>query len=380
MQCLYVLFFRTPPQFIMLRLLNTSRHCANQQLQSPLFALPPEIRRIIFRYAVTGYPDPSKDAQYDEDTCYRRPGFFSRHRIDTDLLRTCRAALLESWDMPLIHTEHVFWLAWGNRAPPHSNWHSQLIKFSRAAASLSLDAAAIDDMRIFIQMFNFDDGDLQQLMEMDMIIARRITFTIRHTDWWHWESDNELYFNSRWLHGFFGLLPEETEEICFELETVARKLDQLQGIAKQMQESWYFRKRNGQILLADASLSTHPMRWRGSSTWEGTHWDRDECEPGKIEYVVITVNFRPREAILKDGGKLYDSALANALRDDPETYKLELNNGDSGIGFLIYAAGSDDDDDENHSDEDAEDAEDAEDSENVPGDDEYSEGSQTPLH
>lgn len=352
----------------MLRLLNTSRHAADQQLQSPLFALPPEIRRIIFRYAVTGYPDPSEDAQYDEDTCYRRPGFFSRHRTDTDLLRTCRAALLESWDMPLIHTEQVFWLAQGNRAPPHSDWHSQLTRFSRAAASLSLDAAAIDNMRIFIQMFNFNDGGLQHLMGMDMIIARRITFTIRHTDWWHWEADYGLYFDSRWLRGFSDLIPEETEEICFELETLARKLDQLKGIAKQMQESWYFRKSNGQILLADESLSTQPMRWRGSSTWEGTHWDRDECEPGKIEYVVMTVSFRPHEAILKDGGKLYDSALANALKDDPETYKLELNNGDREIGHLIYSGGPEED-------EDGEGSENHEDTDNVPGDDEYSEGS-----
>ncbi|KAJ7606658.1 hypothetical protein FB45DRAFT_1068339 [Roridomyces roridus] len=68
------------------------------QLQSPLFAtLCPELRNLVFAYALTEYDDPAGPSQYTG-------------RIDTALLLTCRLIYLETHSAPISLNEHTFWM------------------------------------------------------------------------------------------------------------------------------------------------------------------------------------------------------------------------------------------------------------------------------
>src|SRR5437868_1673596 len=59
----------------------------NPQWDCPLFSyIPPEIRSLIFEYALKDYEDKAK--VYEDTTCYKRPDYLAPRRSDTELLRT----------------------------------------------------------------------------------------------------------------------------------------------------------------------------------------------------------------------------------------------------------------------------------------------------
>jgi hypothetical protein len=80
------------------------------QAESPLFSvLPGEVRDKIFDYCLITYEDLSET--YDQNTCYRRPGYLARHKTDCNLLLTCQAVYNEAWFRPWANSEHTFWLS-----------------------------------------------------------------------------------------------------------------------------------------------------------------------------------------------------------------------------------------------------------------------------
>lgn len=331
---------------------------ADPQEQSRLFShIPAEVRNAIFRLALTDYLEPDPAKRYNSDTLFSRPSYSAPRRTDTALLRTCRAAYREAWFLPFILREHTHYLGHDDRAPPdYGQSHTlnirnlttilqkyQVGQQSEAEADGDKERIVeIDSLRVFTQMFKLEEGfPLANLIKTPGLRFRRLTITLRHTDWWYWERDNPLSISgSNLISNVSEVLPATVREIVFELESVERKKGQIDSIAAQMREKWFFKRADGAILFADASEPEEMdggsvsdpyqedaivSRWSGSSTWQETQWLRDETEDGRIDYYIRRVLFRPKERVEVWGGRISQEALENAESGEFDVDRLNLD-------------------------------------------------------
>lgn len=83
----------------------------NPQDDCPLFngRIPPEIRDSIFKYALTEYTKTDPSSLYPTSTNYTRPGYTGKRTITTALLQTCGRVYAETYHLPPVSKEHVFW-------------------------------------------------------------------------------------------------------------------------------------------------------------------------------------------------------------------------------------------------------------------------------
>lgn len=97
-----------------------------------------------------------------------------------------------------------------------------------------------------------------------------------------------------------------------------RKKEQIDAMAKQMAEKWYFVRKDGVALFPDVTgKSVEIHRWSGSSTWQGETWTRDESAPGRIDYYIATVVFRPEVVVKRRGGAVNPDSVEDAERGGP---------------------------------------------------------------
>ncbi|KAJ4312666.1 hypothetical protein N0V84_009810 [Fusarium piperis] len=301
------------------------------QSGSPLFKLlPAEVRNHIFALALTDYEDPSPDNHYGDNVCFTRPSYFSPRRTDTALLRTCRAVYRECRFLPFMLTEQLHWLSFDERAPPEYDVNTAVNKLHATAKEIAQqmgqEQVQIAGIRVFPQMFKLEEGELERLLRMPYMDPKRLTITIRHADWWRWEDDAPLFFNGFWIGDVSDELSPSLNEICIEMETLERKKRQVDRIAKMMIERWFFKKPDGTVLLADTEGSTRQeSRWRGTSRWHNKRWTRDETEEGVIDYYIVSVTFRPRQVIERNGGKVSEHASNRAESDNYDYDELRLD-------------------------------------------------------
>ena len=259
------------------------------QTESVLFnKFPGEIRDLIFYYALCDYED--KSDLYDENTCYRRPGYFAPRRTDTALLRTCQQVYREAWFLPWAAREHTLFLTSPDRCPVRITTTKQIRSVLNLINAIH-GKTEINHVRIFPQLYRLEPGgDLQRINDWQNFHPRYFTITLRHTDWWYWESDTPLWINSRFVNEC--RFPDSVRELRFELESLERRKDQINSIANQMIGTWQFQRKDGVRLSAkDSSIAI--MRWSGSSTWAGQRWVRDETRPETLDYYVTTITFKP---------------------------------------------------------------------------------------
>lgn len=122
---------------------------------------------------------------------------------------------------------------------------------------------------------------------------------------WSWEIDEPLRFMGNFIARLERHLPGSVREIHIELESLERKKDQIDWIAKQMAEKWYFKRKDGVALFPDVTGKDVKIdRWSGSSRWGGETWTRDESAPGRLDYYIATVTFRPRLSVERRGGQV----------------------------------------------------------------------------
>lgn len=266
------------------------------QTQSVLFSLVPgEIRDQIFRYALSDYEDESD--LYAEDTCYRRPGYFAPRRNDTALLRTCQKVYREAWFLPWTTREHTLFLTSAVRCPVKTTSAAEIQPVLNLIHAVH-GKTEIDHIRIFPQLYRLEPGTaLQSINDWHHFYPRRFTITLRHTDWWHWETDTALRINGRFMS--YCQFPNSVQELVFELESIERRKEQINSIAKQMIDKWHFKRKDG-VLLSAKDCSIDVMRWSGSSTWEGQRWVRDETRPDTLDYYVATIVFKPVRSTSSD--------------------------------------------------------------------------------
>ncbi|KJZ70914.1 hypothetical protein HIM_09707 [Hirsutella minnesotensis 3608] len=300
-----------------------SREAATQD-QSPLFSkLPGEVRGLIFAFALSDYPDPNK--QFDPMTCYARPSYFAPRKTDIELLRTCRAVYRECWHMPFALREQVHWATEIDRAPP-GFWSQDSRLAERLSHITELQGETeIDSLRIFAQMYKLEQGDVAALLRTPFLHPRSVTLTIRHADWWFWESDTPLYFEGSWIQSFCEAMSSSVCEIHLELESLQRKKRQVDDIAKQMAERWCFKRRDGAVLYADTHKEAFKVsQWSGTSTWHNRRWIRDETEPDRIDYYIVTVSFRLESIQNRRGATVSEGARETARRGYSNTERLKL--------------------------------------------------------
>ncbi|ORY58829.1 uncharacterized protein BCR38DRAFT_446720 [Pseudomassariella vexata] len=276
------------------------------QTLSPLFTkLPGELRDSIYTYVLASYPDPSRS--YDKNTPYYRPDYLSPGIRDCALLQTCQSIYAESWFRPWVSSTHTFWLAWSVRRPSHVLTVREFQPVLHEIYEKHGDVF-LTHVRVFAQLCEM--RGLPSILEMEHFLPRTMTMTIRHHDWWHWETDQRLYLDAdvctrhylpgRGADGYGGrgqlVYPDSLAEIRLELESLVRKKEQIDYVANEMAAKWWFRLRDGTVMMAHAK-DFEVDGWKGSSTWENDRWIRDETEPETLEYYIKTVVFKPNHAL-----------------------------------------------------------------------------------
>ncbi|KAL1979544.1 hypothetical protein VTN96DRAFT_5591 [Rasamsonia emersonii] len=260
------------------------------QLQSPLFSvLPAEVRSEIFAFALTDFEDLS--VPYSKETCYRRPGYDAPRRTRTELLRTCKRVFQEAWFMPFAYAEHALYLTSPDRAPRRHITVERMQRYLDILHASRREDVKINHARIFAQLWALEPGDrLQRVLNMQHFYPRRITITLRYTDFWYWEANEPLRVAAKWVN--ICRFPNSLTRLSIDFESIERRKEEVNYIAKEAAERWHFRRQDGTVLSA-CQAETSIMKWTGSSIWGGQRWIRDEVRPNELDYHAVTVTWRP---------------------------------------------------------------------------------------
>lgn len=246
------------------------------QHASPLYnKIPPEIRNTIFRLALTAYGDPTR--KYRPAAHYYRPGFTCAHKIDTNLLLTCRRVYAETARLPASINEHTSWYF---RPPPGIGKNEVPLGKSPGARVRQRDLRTI---HVFAQQFWLEGahGGFTGFVRL-WNIARptHLKITIRHSDWWWWEvgepialdakregrpsaqhysRPSDLFEPESWGARFRDI--EGLDVLQLELETLEYKKTELDAIVDRVQ-GWQFPLGDSRVLLPNAS-KTKRTGWVG---------------------------------------------------------------------------------------------------------------------
>ena len=275
--------------------LTSFKLSCNGQSQTSFFeTLPGEIRDRIFAHNLSCFDD--KTQIWDKNSSWVRPGYDAPQKADTALLRTCQRVYTEAWFRPWLSTTHSFWLAWAGRRPDDRQRHTPGTFQPALTQLFDLHGKVeLDHVRVFAQLCSLESGsDLAEILDLSHFYPKVFTVTVRHHDWWSWESDNPLAIGSSWVD--CCSFPSSITQLRIELESLHRKKNQIDFVAGEIAKKWQFALKDGTVLTArpkDCETAT----WSGSSTWEGERWIRDETKPETNEYYVKTVVFKPNKDI-----------------------------------------------------------------------------------
>ena len=235
----------------------------NDQSASPLFGIPPEIRDTIFRLALTAYEDTTR--RYRPDAPYYRPGYTCAHKIDTNLLLTCRLVYSETARLPAEINEHVSWYI---RPPPEMGINDTPRGDDPGSLIRQRDLLTI---HIFAPQYWLEDvqgGFGSFTKHWNCARPTRLVITMRHSDWYWWEDgepitldpkrqgrDCDVFVPGPWDTCFQNITGLEV--LQFELETVESKKSELDPIVDQA-KNWKFTLGDGRTLILNESKK---RRW-----------------------------------------------------------------------------------------------------------------------
>lgn len=267
----------------------------NPQSESVLFTLPPEIRCVVFLHALIPYQDTSSLGVSFNSYGYRPETAFPVVQ-DVALLRTCRQIYLETRELPASSRTFVSWtLVWPARSP-----HGRAVgpRLNRLATA---DMPNVRSFHIYAQQCGLERDHWARLATgtgSDPITSiRHLTITIRHTDFYFWESDQALRmdtvrkYNENWRRGFDHF--PNLEEFAFEFETLERRKAELDILVQEVKK-WRITLQDGRVLSTDGQpLERHT--WLGSPQYHG----REKTPPGTTElsYYVTKVAWKAPRAI-----------------------------------------------------------------------------------
>lgn len=285
---------------------------AAPQTSCPLFTvLPAEIRNRIYALSLES-DDVSTDDYpgllYRQNAFYYRPGYKQPKRIQTALLQTCQQIYAEASLLPPALNEHTFWFY---RPPPHVKDASSPLGYFRRMTPKQ--RAQVQHLHFFTQQCFLEDdywsevwgglrmgGDGRNLRGECRIAPKKMTITLRHTDWWYWENNDPIGIDPfrpgrtyaadmgkaacphaaerAWGNQFTSV--PSLEELVIEFETIMRKRDQLDAIIQRALQ-WKFPMDADRplYLLADPS-SKSAYTWVGAK--EGELRDQRPAAPRSV--------------------------------------------------------------------------------------------------
>ena len=284
---------------------------AIQQDSSPLFTiLPAEIRNDIYALSLESDDRSDEGSQaYLRHAFYYRPGYKKPRCIPTALLQTCQQIHAEASLLPAKVNEHTFWF---HRAPPHLKYATSPQPYFGQMSQEQ--QAQVRHLHFFFQQFVLEQSDWHDILAglrlnacdpetdargnvLGTIAPRKITITLRHTDWWLWEDDEPLGIDpfrpgrtlaadmgkphqpcdeTAWGNHFMQI--PSLEELVIEFETVMRKKTQLDAIIERAL-GWKFPMEvlENQYLVADP-VSRRAYTWVGATESDLQHKGFDEFD------------------------------------------------------------------------------------------------------
>jgi hypothetical protein len=293
------------------RLTSFQQPC-NAQDECALFQrFPAEIRDRIYGFALSYYDDPGR--LYPQENPYWRPDCLAPPKVECALLQTCQSIYNEAWFRPWTSMVHKLWLTAPDRAPRRSDSLTlETLGPMLQAIHQSHGKVETQELQVFPQLFALQAGWLQPVVALEHLYPLHFTITIRHTDWWFWESDERLRIDGKWVND--TRFPDSLQTINLELESLARKAGQIDDVANQVAEKWHFRTQDGTIFTARDSMQV--SQWTGGSTWNRVRWVRDESkQPEKIEFYVKKVTWvRDRSLFEIPGGGAPDLSVSEDFK------------------------------------------------------------------
>ena len=276
----------------------------NQQLQSPLFGtLPAEIRNHIFSLALLQYEDLTQPYP-ENDFCYR-PGHRARRILSTELLLTCRRIWLEANHWPMEQAVHSFWFD-HNRRPSWTSrnaWNDD-VRFIRFMDNFSSKSSLrIKHIQVSAQMYWFEGSlvhsDIWDCLNNKSLNLDTFTLTIKHTDWWNWESDSPLRFKEDRIRALLRTTGASRIAVFrLELETLEWNMNQLRPILDKL--------RSLKIHNPDEDAVIH---WELVEPFEETTWsgptdiNEDELDVyakrDKLDYRIVTMKWKRRNHLVE---------------------------------------------------------------------------------
>ena len=184
--------------------------------------LPAEVRNDIFALTLRQYYKESH--RYDTTSYHSRPGYRAPLEVDTALLRTCRKIYLETRLLPIQQYEHVFWC---RRGPGGSIFAGNPKSYFATGTFPHTLLPHVDTIQIFAQLYWLEQQFPAECRRLSTLpLPRRLKITVRHSDWWYWESSTPLEMKKEWIEGLRHL-HSGLQEFAVELETIERDKDQV---------------------------------------------------------------------------------------------------------------------------------------------------------
>ncbi|KAK9426594.1 hypothetical protein SUNI508_00121 [Seiridium unicorne] len=161
---------------------------AAEQSDCVLFTIfPPEIRNLIFEYALT--PDPYQP--YGNNRVYCRPYMQHHPKTTISLLLSCKLIFRETRLMPVAQATHHFWILGGPWRMMRSATNG-MVQWDQWQDSLSPEQKqAVQHVHIFAQQVYLERIGIQPNLHPWNFATKNLRLTFRHSDWWSWESPAE---------------------------------------------------------------------------------------------------------------------------------------------------------------------------------------------
>ena len=268
----------------------------NLQARCPLFnKVPAEIRDRIFLFALSPFDDlhhPWKPGQH-----WYRPGHHYPQKLDTRLLQTCKRIYHECRLMPIKLNEFVFHLLDGPYDPVYPAEPAKVGVAGRLSCLTKDQQGCVESLHYFVQQTWLEDWP-SAIAWRARHFPKKLTLTLRRTDWWPWELDEESsdilgicpwlpgrvtrqmmeaepldpaldYIQSRMLqagvqqHTIWGRMfaqPERLESLEIQLETEIKKKDQLDAVVDRAKR-WKFPRPGGAHFSWTGEISE--TKWEG---------------------------------------------------------------------------------------------------------------------
>lgn len=337
------------------------------QTSCPLLTLPAEIRNHIYAFSLESEDislENSPRALYHRNAFYYRPGYKQPKRIQTGLLQTCQQIYDEASLLPPGINEHTFWFY---RPPPHVEDPSSPLHYFLKMTPRQ--RGQVDHVHFFTQQYFLEDGQWSEawngiqmgnegctLRGACRIAPRKLTITLRHSDWWYWENNDPLgidpfrvgrtrahQMGKRCLenNSTFGSYRQPwgsqfssipcLEELVFEFETIMRKRDQLDAIA-QMALNWKFPMDPKQFLYLIAEpQSLTAYTWAGAKEGDLKEQRPAPPRPGNADQR----SQESEEVLPAPSFKLFNPKSYPKGSND-ETGQVSVLNGDTDEYYVVF--------------------------------------------